>query len=146
MPIHGLDPEPVDRVHTCGDLRELALRVKDVRFALVAAEAERALRVGEIPARSRVVLRAVLCRTLEDIQSVVARHLECDAAGPNVIPLAMPSPRRPAYRPPGLSGVGPLTPAPFCSSDQSARKSKTTRAAPAQHVAGGSSDDRRTPR
>lgn len=93
MPIHGLDPERVDRAHTCGDLRELALRVKDVRIALVAAEAERALRVAEIPARSLVVLRAVLCGTLEDIQAVVARHLACDAAGPNVLPLAMPSPR-----------------------------------------------------
>lgn len=87
MLIHGLDPELVDRVRTCEALRELALRVKDVRVSLVAAEVERTLRGGEIPARSRAVLEAVLYGTLEDFHGAVERQVACKAAGGNVIPL-----------------------------------------------------------
>ncbi|HZT04544.1 MAG TPA: hypothetical protein VFA39_20010 [Steroidobacteraceae bacterium] len=84
--MYGLSPDPVDDVRTKEDLRKLNLKVSEAQFLIAASEAERAMREGKIPARSREIVNAILHGTLEGFHEAVERRIACDAAGQNVVP------------------------------------------------------------
>lgn len=86
MLLHGLSPEAVESVRTRDDLRELALKVKRVRVLHASDAAERALRNGEIPPKAREMVAAILYGSPEDLHAATERRLQCEEAGPNVIP------------------------------------------------------------
>lgn len=85
---HGLSPSLLDSVHTLDQLRELSLEIKKTRVSCESEAAERALKQGRVPHKSRETLRAVLHGSTEDIRRAVARRKACEAAGDNVIPVA----------------------------------------------------------
>jgi hypothetical protein len=87
MLLHGMSPKLVESVRTREELREVALQVKQVRLMLVQDEAERALNNGKIPPKAREMVHAVVYGTYEDFRAATERRLQCEAAGPNVIPL-----------------------------------------------------------
>jgi hypothetical protein len=87
MIIHGLDPEPVEHARTFEDLRVISLAVKSARLTRALEEAERALLAGNIPARSRAMLSALLYGPLKDFRAALVHGPACHAVGSNVIPL-----------------------------------------------------------
>ena len=84
--LHGLSALPVDRVHNVEDLLAISMRVKNVRTMYAQDAAER-VRLGRVPPKARGIVDAALRGTFEDLCSSVEHRLECEAAGPNVVPV-----------------------------------------------------------
>ncbi len=79
--------DPLQELDTQSKLEQFCLDLQWQRCEMAMAEARLALEKGDIPMRSREMLDAFLNGSFESFQKAVEKRLDCETAGPNVIPI-----------------------------------------------------------